>query len=134
MAVSLRYESLSLSVFVHNSAVPGSRCPLTLAVSTAAAAAAAFPTWLQLAGLTDRRRGGPTCPALLQGSPSGFYVRLQYIIYLYLHEIKPNLLPDSVQVKQGIMFLYKYIYTLPVYTCTRRSIHIYLFYSLFTSC
>ncbi len=42
VAVFLRYESLSLSVFVHNSAVPGSRCPLTLtlAVSSAAAAAA----------------------------------------------------------------------------------------------
>ncbi|TNN80005.1 hypothetical protein EYF80_009823 [Liparis tanakae] len=60
VAVPLRYEPLSRSVFVLNSAVPGSRCPLTLAVSTAAAAAAAagaFPTWLQLSGLADSRRG-----------------------------------------------------------------------------
>lgn len=64
-----------LSVFVHNSAVPGSRCPLTLAVSTAAASAAAaggawsFTTWLQLAGLIDRRRGALRVHACIKGPP-----------------------------------------------------------------
>lgn len=76
-AVCHRCESLSLSVFVHNSAVPGCRRPLTLAVSAPAAAAAAAgvwasPTWLQLAALTDRGERGPTCPLLLQGSANVF--------------------------------------------------------------
>lgn len=72
------------SVFVHNSAVPGSRCPLTLAVSTAAASAAAaggawsFTTWLQLAGLIDRRRGALRVHACIKGPQIFLHMRSRF--------------------------------------------------------